>query len=225
MAKRTIMSELKKTAPKAKSKATDDDAADDEIDLSDDEQDDGDDQSDDEDDESEDEKDDDEQDEDDEELKPAGLKALRAERKKNRELQRELNTLRRTDKKKSSKDDDEDDEDDEPSPKIVKRELALKKSSAKAALLEAGASPSYASLLMGKVDFDDVDIDDDGDVEGLEDQIDELKDEYPEFFGKKDSEAPRRRPAPGSRDSGRRERPTVKRSSADQLASRLVGKG
>lgn len=61
-------------------------------------------------------------------------------------------------------------------PKVIRQ-------GAKAALSEAGAS--NPARLVGLLDMDSLDIDDDGEVDGLEDEIDRLKDEFPELFRKK----------------------------------------
>ena len=66
------------------------------------------------------------------------------------------------------------------------------RSAAKAGFLEAGlndASPERVKKLLRLIDMDDVDVDDDGDVVGLDTQIDGIKADYPELF----------RPADGQR--------------------------
>lgn len=59
------------------------------------------------------------------------------------------------------------------------------KSAARAALLEAEAKPDRINRLLAMVDVDDCDVDDSGDVQGLADQIAEIKRDMPELFGSK----------------------------------------
>lgn len=68
------------------------------------------------------------------------------------------------------------------------------RSAAKAAFLEAGlndASPERIKRLLRMVDLDEVDVDTDGDVTGLDEQIDSVKDDYPELF--RPADQPRKR--------------------------------
>lgn len=61
----------------------------------------------------------------------------------------------------------------------------LVKQAAKAALLEAGLvdpTPERVKKVLRLIDTEGVDVDDDGDVFGLDDQIQELKTDYPELF-------------------------------------------
>lgn len=57
------------------------------------------------------------------------------------------------------------------------------KQAARGALAEAGAM--NPQRLVGLLKIDDLEVDDDGEVDGLEDEIDRLKDEFPELFRKK----------------------------------------
>jgi hypothetical protein len=62
------------------------------------------------------------------------------------------------------------------------------RSAAKAALLEAGlsdVSDARMKRLLRQIDMDDVDIDEDGDVLGLDGQIDGIKEDFPELFATK----------------------------------------
>lgn len=53
------------------------------------------------------------------------------------------------------------------------------------ALLSAGVPAEKVKRALRLIDMDDVEIDEDGDVVGIEDAIDELKDEWPELFAAK----------------------------------------
>jgi hypothetical protein len=81
------------------------------------------------------------------------------------------------------------------------------------------------------VDFDQIDIDADGDVTGLDDQIDEIKADYPELFGRpapKDPPKPKPRPGPrgGARADGadRRPEPDKPKTTAERIAAGLAGR-
>lgn len=50
------------------------------------------------------------------------------------------------------------------------------------ALMEAGVKPAKAKRALKLIDFDDVEIDDEGELIGIEDAIDDLKEEWPELF-------------------------------------------
>lgn len=50
------------------------------------------------------------------------------------------------------------------------------------ALMEAGVKPAKAKRALKLIDFDDVEIDDDGELSGIEDAIEDLKEEWPELF-------------------------------------------
>lgn len=95
------------------------------------------------------------------------------------------------------------------------------KTAARGALAEAGLilPKGKEQAALGKalklLDMDEIDLSDDGEVEGLEEQIDELKGLYPELFAKK-----------GTRrvDGADRGTPPGKgQSSADALAGMLTG--
>lgn len=99
---------------------------------------------------------------------------------------------------------------------------------AKAALLAAGASKP--DRLVKLIDHDDLDIDEDGEVVGLEAAVDEIKEDYPELFkapADEEEDKTRRRPRrrPGSSDAGSSNgRPSTRtKSSAERIASGLAG--
>lgn len=90
-------------------------------------------------------------------------------------------------KSKSKADDDGDEDDDDSERRQAETEAKWKgrvvKQAAKAALATAGATKPERLLRL--VEVDDLDVDDDGDVAGLDDEIDRLKEEYPELFRKR----------------------------------------
>lgn len=70
--------------------------------------------------------------------------------------------------------------------KLARREATLKKavinSTLKSELVEAGWNGKGDNRVMRLLDLDEIDVDDEGNVTGLDDQIAELKDEFPEWF-------------------------------------------
>lgn len=108
----------------------------------------------------------------------------------------------RSGKKLDADDDDESDTDDTADAKAkpekpkrkskaaeiraARREEALKKavvtSTLKSELATAGWNGKGDGRVMRLLDLDEIDVDDEGNVTGLEDQIAELKDEFPEWF-------------------------------------------
>ncbi|MET8915408.1 hypothetical protein ABZX40_13550 [Streptomyces sp. NPDC004610] len=93
----------------------------------------------------------------------------------------------------------------------------MKKAGVRAALAEAGfASPDR---LMKLVDWDAVSVDDDGDLVGVEAEVDRVKNEYPELL-------PQDRPKPKARPTGAPKPAAVERakSTAEIHAARILGK-
>lgn len=143
------------------------------------EEDDTDDDSDDKD-ESEDDDDSDDED-DDEKLKEPGKKALAKERERNKELRRRL---REAEAKAAEKAGDQgedtekarEEEREKWKPKVIS-------AAARAALTEAGGSDLKALLKL--IEHDDLDVADDGTVDGLDDEVERLKDEHPALFSRR----------------------------------------
>lgn len=74
---------------------------------------------------------------------------------------------------------------DETASKVAAIEAKARRSLAAAvrgALIGSGANRDAADLLIGKIKFDDLDVDDDGSIEGLDDQLDSLKERYARLF-------------------------------------------
>jgi hypothetical protein len=87
---------------------------------------------------------------------------------------------------------------------------------AKAALLEAGLKGDPTKLAR-LVDEDDVEVDDDGDItDGLEDQIESIKEDYPDLF--KDEDTPPPKNTRRTRiDGGDRGRPAQRKLSSAEI--------
>lgn len=91
---------------------------------------------------------------------------------------------------------------------------------AKAALLEVGVT-SDPGKLVRLVDINLVDVDDEGEITGLDEQIEEIKDEYPELFGQKTQATSKARvdgAAKGGKGTSR------KISSAERIAQATLGR-
>ncbi|MEU3281600.1 hypothetical protein [Streptomyces antibioticus] len=84
-----------------------------------------------------------------------------------------------------------------------------------AALAGAGWNGQRLNSLMKLIDLDDVEIDDDGEINGLSEQIDAIKAEWPEFFKRTRQLST---PANGAGSSGQNGAPPVKVDTADKPA-------
>ncbi|MBA5222230.1 phage scaffolding protein [Streptomyces griseoaurantiacus] len=85
---------------------------------------------------------------------------------------------------------------------------------ARAALAEAGLVKNPNRLLK-LLDMDDIDVSEDGDIDGLDEQIRDFKKEYPEFFGRR---------TPRDVDGGDKgSRVSKNKGSADVIARALTG--
>lgn len=102
---------------------------------------------------------------------------------------------------------------------------------AKAALLSAGLSVSGDATaknntikkLLRTLDLADIDIDDDGEVTGLEEQIDEIVEAFPELF-KKDEPAPAQKVrAPRLDAAGKNNAQPVPKTTGERYAQQILG--
>lgn len=107
-----------------------------------------------------------------------------------------------------------------PSAEDTKFKTLYTRTAVKAAIAEAGGT-KHADKLARLIDLDTLDIDDDGNIEGLKDAVEALKEEFEELFAE---QAPRRtRPAGGAAAGGRKPAPSKPLSSAEKLAARYGG--
>lgn len=103
----------------------------------------------------------------------------------------------------------------------AKYKPVLVRQAARAAFAEAGLlapkgkTDAALSRVMRLLDHDDLDVDENGDISGLDDQISEIKAEFPELFVRKGGQRV---------DGADRTSAPEKKSSADVLASFLSGK-
>lgn len=99
------------------------------------------------------------------------------------------------------------------------------RTTARAAMLEAGIQPAKADKAIKLLNMDDLEIDDDGEVTGLTAQIDELKDEWPELFAAPESERkPERRGSRAADGADKRPSKPKQLSATEQQALVLQGK-
>lgn len=94
---------------------------------------------------------------------------------------------------------------------------------ARGALKALGVKPERVSKLVGLLELDEVDVDDDGEVDGLDDAIAALRDEYPELFV---TTTRRRRSVAGDDDrDGSRGKPAKVTDASKLQAEALLGRG
>jgi Phage minor structural protein GP20 len=94
------------------------------------------------------------------------------------------------------------------------------------ALVSEGVPASAANRLARLLDFNEIELDESGEVTGgLEEQLAQLKEEMPQLFTKPEIETPKpkRRPAPRVTPADQRETEQRPRSSAEQMAAMVLG--
>lgn len=196
-----------------------------------------------------DEDDDDEEEDDDEEdddLADLSEDELRAELKKTREslskasgssklkrdrikrLRAELTEARKPKPAAKKKDDDDDAPDVEVIKSTAKAEAqaaanaVIRKTAARAELKAAGIAPEQVGRLVGMLDLDELDVDDDGNVDGLDEAIAELKADWPQLFASKPAKRQRASVAGGGDQSTG---PKKRELTPSQIqANRVLGK-
>lgn len=178
--------------------------------------------------------DDEDSDDDDEEQTPEQLKASNARMAKalakaNAEAKKHrLKAAALKGKKGTKKDGDDDEDEEEKAAKLSAPALKIAKTAtAKSALKEAGlvvGEDSAASFkrALKLLDLDELDIDEDGDVDGLADAIVELKEEFPGMFAK-----PRRakRSINGTTDDKGGKAPTKRKLTASEAQAEALVPG
>lgn len=94
------------------------------------------------------------------------------------------------------------------------------KASAKSALLEADAKTDRVAALAGLLDVSKLDIDDKGEIAGLEAEVKRVKADYPEFFK---AEGEGEKPRPGKLTPGGKPPATGEKAPWDQIAEQYGG--
>jgi hypothetical protein len=100
--------------------------------------------------------------------------------------------------------------------------------SARVALLEAGlpadTSDARVKKLLRLLDLSDIDVDEDGEVSGLDRQIDQIKDDFPELFRKAEPEAaPAKIRAPRVDAAPRSNAQPVPKTTGERHAAAILG--
>lgn len=145
----------------------------------------------------------------------AALKKANAEAKKRRLAAKEQKPKPKP--KKRDDDDDDDEGDDDRSAEVEERwKGRVVKQAAKAALATAGAEKPERLLRL--VDIDSLDVDDDGEVDGLDDEIDRLREDYPELFKRRRGG----RVETGDRSDGKGSRKPM--TATERQAAAILGK-
>jgi hypothetical protein len=151
--------------------------------------------------------------EEDEELGDNGKKALQRERQARKDAEKELKRLRK-------KSEDENDRKIREATETVEQKYhgILARTAFRAALAEAGLKKGQGKL-MKLLDLEEVEVSEDGSVEGIDSQVKSLKKEFPELFS-------RGREGAGKGDGGNKGTPpgtNSKKSTAEILAERALG--
>lgn len=95
------------------------------------------------------------------------------------------------------------------------------KAEARGSLKAAGIDPKRVERAVGLLSLDDIDVDDDGTVEGLDEAIDDLRREWPELFAA--AAGRRRRSVAGDDDRDGAKRSGPKLTPSQQQAKTLLG--
>lgn len=159
------------------------------------------------------------------------IKARQAAKAKTRELTQELAALRQQNETESEKKVREAEE------KIAKAltnkyKPALVRTGAEAALLAAGPKKGKEGIprLIKLMDMDAIDLTEELELEGVEEEVVRLQEEYPELFGgepveepKEEKPAPRRRTTSRQVDGAGKKPPTTKKSTSEMILAKLRG--
>lgn len=103
---------------------------------------------------------------------------------------------------------------------------ALVKQAAKSALVDAGFSGEITNRTMGLLDLDSLEVDEDGEVVGLDEAIEELKEDLPQLFKRSHRGTAKSSGSTGrkSLDGGVKKTAKKPQSHAEILAAQLLGK-
>lgn len=103
----------------------------------------------------------------------------------------------------------------------AKMKPVVVRAAARAAFAEAGMDAKAVSRAFRLLDLDDVTIDEDGEVSGLAEQVEEIREEFPGMFAAK----PGARPRTGKVDAGRTGGESTKpKTSAQILTEQMFGR-
>jgi hypothetical protein len=104
----------------------------------------------------------------------------------------------------------------------------LVRAEAKAGLIQRGLDPETSDARLTKLlrtlDMDDIEVDGDGGVDGLADQLDEIAADFPELFTKEEAPATKPKPRPRIDPAGKRKpAQTQPKTSGAKHAARILG--
>jgi hypothetical protein len=100
------------------------------------------------------------------------------------------------------------------------------KTTARAELVAAGVKSGKEARLIKLLDLDDIDIDDDGEVTGLTEQVDALKEEWPELFAQPEEKPREQRRGSRAADGADKKPPPKKElTPSERQAALLLGTG
>lgn len=134
----------------------------------------------------------------------------------------------KADKNKKKADEEEDDKESLQSELKAKEQKLLRaeRREKRFAVKEFAVDNGYDQKLLARlIDIDAVELDEDGEPENLEDLFDELKDEFPQYFGdqdedddEEDTEPKKKSYRPGSKQKGNKKREKDKRAAGAERA-------
>lgn len=104
-----------------------------------------------------------------------------------------------------------------------KADAKYKPISVRASLLEAGVKPSRVKGALRLINLDEIEIDEDGEVTGLDSQVAALREEWPELFADYEPKPEPRRPVRGV-DGADKKAPPKRLTASELQAMKLLGK-
>jgi hypothetical protein len=103
---------------------------------------------------------------------------------------------------------------------VEARSRSALKAAVKAAIRAEGVDAEIASLVLPQIQIDELELDEEGEIDGLADQLDNLRSKYPKLFMKDEPVAPVRRKSTGGTERKDGEKPS---KSYDQLLLESAG--
>ncbi|QKV74543.1 phage scaffolding protein [Amycolatopsis sp. Hca4] len=146
------------------------------------------------------------------EAQQAELSRVNAESASRRVKLKELQQQNETDAEKAKREADE--------AAAARYKPTAVKASARAALLEADAKTDRVGALAGLLDVSKLDIDDKGQITGLDAEVKRVKAEYPEFFK---AEGEGEKPRPGKLTPGGKTTAATEKTAGEIIAARYGG--
>ncbi|MFJ1764037.1 phage scaffolding protein [Amycolatopsis sp. NPDC088138] len=142
------------------------------------------------------------------EAREAELSRVNAESAKRRVELKELKQKNESDAEKASREAEE--------TAAARYKPTAVRAGARAALLEAEAKTERVTALAGLLDMSKLDIDDKGEITGLDAEVKRVRAEYPEFFKSEDDGKPR----PGKLTPGGKQTSSAEKTAGEIIAAR-----